>query len=418
MLKLKEIISSCSDQLKDLINFPNKQLWNLFSYTIYIYWIVFTIYNFVFSLNIIVFESSIIIVITTMSAYKNKTIFSVYELHNINEIYNVLKINGTIIFLNETIIPELNLTINYDSSVVQILLPVLCLFGLFGNSLCILILGRKKNRQDSMAVYLLCLGVSDIVIIITGTFSKWIFLVWNFDISSVNGFLCKTHTFLIYFSIHFSSWILVLVTVERVLSVMIPHKVRLWCDRRKGLRALLVLAVVLSVVNGHFLVGMELKYDLYILPSCRMGHGSYVYFVNLHWNIIDLIISFAMPSIIIITGNAIIGFQLAVRDRRRRHIVASGYMKSSLACVLLLISAVFIISMGPSAIYNVAFYLSKKRLDYDDIVRHKRVRDIVDAFASLNAALNFIMYFLGGSKFRKEVKAFFCCKEINEPGVF
>ena len=69
---------------------------------------------------------------------------------------------------------------------------------------------------------------------------------------------CKVHVFLTYFSIHFSSGILVLVTFERTLCVTSPHKVKLIFKRRNSLIWVAVLEIALFLINGHTFYGTNI----------------------------------------------------------------------------------------------------------------------------------------------------------------
>ena len=242
-------------------------------------------------------------------------------------------------------------------------------------------------------------------------------VIWTFDVRSVNGFLCKFHVFLTYFSMQFSSWILVLITAERCFSVLVPHKVRLWCWRRNGLMCLLCFVFVLVLLNGHFLVGMVHEYNPTTSRYCAGISQGYIHFLNTFWPKIDMFVTFATPFIIIITGNMIIIVKLAASARRRKHMIASDRNKtSSLTTVLLLLNTVFIISMGPSAVYMIMFpYLVAGDADLETVYF---VFDIVNLIAGLNASLNFILYVASGSKFRGELKALLCCKTTERPGAF
>ena len=298
----------------------------------------------------------------------------------------------------------------------RIVLPSLCLIGLLGNLLSVLILGKEKNRNTPIIVFFICLAVSDSLILLSGNLSEWILLMMEFDIRSVNGFLCKTHVFLAYFSLQFSSWMLVLITIERVISITVPHKVRLWCDRRIELLSLVVLTIVLVLLNGHFLLGMVHKYNMYTMRNCAGISEPYIAFLNEVWPKIDLVITFAAPLVVIIVGNTIIIIKMTIRARRSTQMGVLDQKKNSLTYVLLLLNTVFIISMGPSAVYLI-LYPHLVEIGYDLDTAYF-VYDMVNLLAGLNATFNFVLYFLSGSKFREEVKALFCCKHLNKQGAF
>ena len=294
--------------------------------------------------------------------------------------------------------------------------PILVVVGIIGNLLTLLILGKKKNRRSQSISFLLSLAVSDTLLILTGNLSEWIRIMWKIDIRSSNAVMCKVHVFLTYFSIHFSSWILVLFTVERTISVLAPHKVRMWCDRRKERKSIFVLAVILAGLNGHFLVGIVHKYNSYTMRYCAGSSESYINFLNDVYTKIDLCVAFVIPALIIIIGNTIIVVKLARRTKSHQQMVASAQAKHPLTAVLILLNVVFILSMGPSAMF-LLFYanLIDKNLNIETATL---IYNIVNVLAGLNASMNFILYILSGSKFRKEVKALLCCRDFKPRGAF
>ena len=161
------------------------------------------------------------------------------------------------------------------------------------------------------------------------------------------------------------------------------------------------------LLNGHFLVGMVHEFNPTTSRYCAEISQGYIHFLNTFWPNIAVFVTFATPFVIIITGNMIIFVKLAASARRRKHMIASDRNNtSSLTTVLLLLNTVFIISMGPSAVYMIMFpYL----VDGDaDLVTVYFVFDMVSLIAGLNASLNFILYVTSGSKFRGELKAVVC----------
>ena len=290
--------------------------------------------------------------------------------------------------------------------------PILCLVGFAGNLLTILILGRRKNRKKSTAIYLLFLAVSDTVVLYVGYFCEWILQMWHYDIRTVNGMSCKFHMFVTYLSLQYSSWILVLVTCERVISVMAPHRVRMLCNRQRGLVALVATAVAIAVLNSHLLIGVTHGYNPYNMRNCTGVSEQYMDFLVDVWTMVDVIVTFAVPFVFIIVGNSIIIMRLARTNRLRKHSLVKERKKHSLTVMLLLLSVVFVISTGPAAIYMpVIFPRLVNSFDESEMAIPHFIFDMVNILAGLNATLNFILYFLSGSKFRAEVKSFFCCKQ-------
>ena len=94
--------------------------------------------------------------------------------------------------------------------------------------------------------------------------------------------------------------------------------------------------------------------------------------------------------------------------------------KPSLALLLHLLTIVFLVSMAPYSIFTITLnYLVDNAEDpyeeFDRLINYQRILKILIAF---NPTLNFILYFLSGSKFRDEVKALVSCKTTQLGSVF
>ena len=99
--------------------------------------------------------------------------------------------------------------------------------------------------------------------------------------------ICKVHVFLTYFSIHFSSGILVLVTFERTLCVISPHKVKLIFKRRNSLIWVAVLGIALFLIDGQTFYGyniLNIGEDGEMLLVCEPdGSPVYLDFIDDVW---------------------------------------------------------------------------------------------------------------------------------------
>ena len=297
----------------------------------------------------------------------------------------------------------------------KICIPVLCITGCIGNCITVLVLGKKRNRESPVSVILLILSISDIFVLFTGYFTQWINLLWSIRIRAMNNVACKVHVFLTYFSLMFSSWLLVLITSERSFSVMSPHRAKVVCDRRKTLIVIAITAVLLLLLNGHFLYGMIIVTHN-DTNYCYYMHDGYKDFITNAWIWIDFFVTFAIPFLLIAAGNALIIFRMKRHDRKRQHLVVARQnsdsgpeqQTNSITHLLILLSIIFIICSGPSSVINVMLSYLLKAGDERQDLNLLFVRQMAFLFSGLNATLNFFLYILSGSKFRDEVKVLFC----------
>ncbi len=109
--------------------------------------------------------------------------------------------------------------------------PIVILIGLVGNLLSFLIFLQKKFEKTPDSIYFCLLAIFDI-------FSNFIalnhFLAFQFNIylNRTSDIFCKLNHFINYFSTAVSAWLKVLISFDRLFSVIKPTKF-LFRKRRK-----------------------------------------------------------------------------------------------------------------------------------------------------------------------------------------
>jgi hypothetical protein len=170
--------------------------------------------------------------------------------------------------------------------------------GVLGNLLNMLIFSRKSMRQSSTFRYLFYLSLVDLLSVIT---CPWSLVGHVVIIRLHSSLICKFHTFLTYFLTHFSSFILVLVSIDRALLItnkaLLPSCCFRQRNQKKNIRqdtsitedlntsfdqkpdqqhqhqrgnksvrpekTLLMVGLVLAVLSSHYLVFLDLNPSLY-----------------------------------------------------------------------------------------------------------------------------------------------------------
>ena len=158
-------------------------------------------------------------------------------------------------YLPQSTFALLNPDYRYLNASIVLLLkiyPVLVLvFGSFGNLLSFCVLLRAAMRRYSTFCYLACLALVDIGVIITFCVNFIALYHFNYDIQNV-ACLCKLFAFSIYFLPQYSSWILVAVSIDRVISAKYLRLAKTWSKPRHSVLVTFVLGLFLAVLNSHF----------------------------------------------------------------------------------------------------------------------------------------------------------------------
>ena len=192
----------------------------------------------------------------------------------------------------------------------KVIPPIIISIGTIGNILTMIVLLRQIKRLSSTAMFLLALAVSDTVILWCGPFRNWFNEMWEIDIRTLHDVSCKTQLLLTYVSKHMSSWLLVAVTMERVLSVIIPHRVKLLCTPTKAGIVIVVITVLVFAID--IILPISQGYDGYQEDfKCAPTTKEYLKFRDDYFMWIDFCVAFACPFIILLIGNILIMVKLA-----------------------------------------------------------------------------------------------------------
>ncbi|XP_060572360.1 neuropeptide Y receptor type 1-like [Ruditapes philippinarum] len=304
--------------------------------------------------------------------------------------------------------------------------PILIIFGLTGNIASLIILAQVKHRKTSTGVMLIFLTFTDSLILVFVVFVKWLQSVFEVDIRSSSSVTCKVHVYLTYVLLQLSPWILVILTAERICSVLYLHKVRRIFTRRNVLILLLLCVVCLSCLNSHLLYGFTLDYhEVFNKTSCQaMKHHEHFMFKIWPW--IDFAFAFAIPFCVLLSGNIIVLRKI----KNSRHFRKSSVFKrktgnrsrrsesdsmprtvSYFTKVAIILSLAFIVCVSPFTIFAIGqpYWFPMETMTSRRYARLMLLGAAMHLFMYTNNAVNFVLYILCGSKFRADFVNCLCC---------
>lgn len=294
-------------------------------------------------------------------------------------------------------------------------IPILLVLGTLGNILCIVTMRSEKFRVTSMGFLLTALALADLIALYTGALRRWLIGLVKLDVRVTSVASCKIHGFLTYYSVHLSAWTLVLITGERLVSVLAPTRFNHLCSKRRIALGWLVVATLLLAMDLFLLVEYDLVPRTQVLchssqmrsncsTACyicnwRLGSNCQLLTRYLHWS--DFCLSCLLPTPVIIVGNAILIYKLVGLARIKLSISSArsnsrNNKKSSVTVMLIVTSVVFIITTLPINMFFV--HIHHKPID-------AHLQGLLYAIFSLctytNHSVNFFLYFISGSTFRQ-----------------
>ena len=297
--------------------------------------------------------------------------------------------------------------------------PILIVAGTIGNILSFAEMLRKKIRQSTTSLYLSVLAIVDTAVLYTGLFNGYI-IVSGYDILGSSQYACKFFYFILHGLQQFDSWILVSVALERVCAVFLPHKVKEIFIKRFATFTLIIQVLVIIAINNHFFYTRDLVYtgrdSKHQLVCGVAGTHKVVWFVLNIYPWIDFCLLSLVPFAIIISSNvAIVCRLLCSRYKRQRLQVNTQVKMTSMTAILITVSIVFLVTTAPLSIYLIQEWDLNHEASVYQKATLKLVKAILNMINYFNYTVNFLLYCVSGTHFRKELKAMFSWKKRINP---
>jgi hypothetical protein len=289
---------------------------------------------------------------------------------------------------------------------------IIFLFGWINNSLSILVVQTKSYRGTSTGFLITVLACADIGVVSTSAAQIWIQSLANYDVRLYSSMGCKWHVFFTYFFVHLSAWILTIITIERVVCVYNPMRVKEIFSLRRTIMACIIVTILLFGINLQFIWTLDTYYaEEYGMVVCDAPQPLLDKGI---WSIIspiDLIVASAVPFAIILPGNVIIIVSIIRRATWRRNTSSTDSKVSSTTIMLTVNSIAFILLTAPAVIELT--WLGYGTLDLETDHTANFLFYFFHVLFNLNSCLNFVLYSASSSKFRRALMLL-VCKESSD----
>ncbi|KAK3611135.1 hypothetical protein CHS0354_014879 [Potamilus streckersoni] len=296
---------------------------------------------------------------------------------------------------------------------------VFLLFGLTGNFLTILVFRKIGISKRTTLCLLSALAITDSVILVTGLSRYWILYTFELDIRTLSDFGCKIYLFIIYFSMHYSSWILVFVCIERVIKTYLPLRYVRIVTYRRVYMSLIILYVVLSGVDLHFFWTNGINNNTN--EDCDSLTPEYNYFNEFVFVYIDFTFLSAAPFVIMLICNVLLVRALGRIQRGRASMMHNVVLRrtqrvsAKLTKMLLVSTFYFLVATVPVSVYFIVDSYRRRQYKVEHDEHGIAVLDLVKAITYLmqysNYSINFYMYSMANNNFWKKLKIICGCRK-------
>ncbi|XP_074641244.1 uncharacterized protein LOC141898995 [Tubulanus polymorphus] len=283
--------------------------------------------------------------------------------------------------------------------------PIVFICGLTGNSLSAVLMFDRRFRRHSYSAYIAVLAASDSVSLIGTFMASTNLIVYSLTGDVIIRFTdvhtCRLPEHVFYASSLISSWIIVSITLERCFAVVSPFTARIFCTRKVA--RIVTVAVVsfsfaftsyaaaITSYDGEFgcfissLRGMKAHYA--IAPS------SFIY---------SPICIITLLNVVIIRSLSTSSLSLIRSNKTKLH----SNNTQKITVTVLAVSITFLILLTPMA--SICILVA--------VIPNLPVANWLDTAQfvfSINYAVNFYIYCLTGTEFRKTLKQCFQCRKIE-----
>lgn len=303
--------------------------------------------------------------------------------------------------------------------------PVLIIVGTIANCLSIAVLTRKAMRKSNTSFYLAVLAFGDIIVLYSGPLRYWMNYAFEVDVRLLSDFSCKLHGFIVYFSLDFTSWVLVAVTVDRCISACRPFTARTLCTPKLAHLTILFICILVFLANSHLFWTLGLRF------SDGKLHCKGIYRFNLSiWPWIDFSLFCFVPFSLMIYCNILIIRQLlkSVRKIRTHPISVAPYSTEqrtdnlsnlpkmkvgkipSVTVMLLSVNCLFLVMTLPIVVFQIGYTYWYPSTTLRQRAGIEMIWAVSNILQYLNNTIHFFLYCLTGPRFRRECSAMLRCK--------
>ncbi|VDP65711.1 unnamed protein product [Echinostoma caproni] len=192
--------------------------------------------------------------------------------------------------------------------------PIFMIVGIPGNLVSMYIWSRRMPMTPgSTSLFLVAMCITDTYVLTHGCLRLWLLGLSKQLIDVRIRLGCRIPLLLFTFTTDLSSWIIILLCVERVISTRFPIRFKSICHLRNGLIALIGLVVCLMGINAHFLWTVQRKNNECVPVN---AFSNFMY----SWQFIDASIYSFIPLACILALNTCI----IIRLRRTAKCVRTG----------------------------------------------------------------------------------------------
>ena len=300
------------------------------------------------------------------------------------------------------------------------ILPFIVLFGLIGNTLSFLVMLKRQNRVISCCNYIGALALCDNLMLLTGA-DYW---TLTFKHRPAFRIECKIYVWLGQ-AVSFAAVIFIFsMTVDCFLCICFPIKAQDLCVVPRARRVIVITPIITALYTLPYAFTAEQADSITCLAVATNNKLAVVY------NWLNVFLASIVPFVGLLTMNSFIIQRIRKRSklsasasRMNEDVASNGTAEESVATIgqprrsatkqdrnnqltvmLLLVTFTFLLLTLPQYVRYVVAAVTTYWKTPHDYATFILLAHVSNRCFYLNSAINFFLYCMSGSKFRKDVR--------------
>ena len=328
----------------------------------------------------------------------------------------------------------------------SIVIPV----GIIGNLLCLLVLLKKQNRKMSCNVYMAALAMADTMVLVSQSgmtvLMNWLPTVFPLDKLNI---MCKVFSYSLFSSAYSGTMIILALLVDRVIAVTNPLRAAGILSPKRAMFVTITLIMLAFAYHIPFIFSATMMDHFGLQCICVPGLG----YASVMYHRSKIILSGVLPLVAILTMNLTILCAFKSSQRQQKHLSAqrcqstiktvSNFSEDSdqmskgmskvdpktataghqdrktskaerqLTIMTVVLTLSFLCLTMPKYAHHLAWMNIDWQSDQQMVVTFGTSSITTQELYILNSAVNFFLYAMTGSKFRRDFIGMFKCKTAD-----
>ncbi len=311
--------------------------------------------------------------------------------------------------------PEDDHLVTYRITLFVFIIGFLCLFGVIGNAVSIVVLRQERDKENTTYWLLQTLAVADTLYLLAAMFiftlqtiaedtDWWPALTRTYPLIKPYAWPCGSVTQTI------TVWIIVLITIHRYIAVTRPFHARSSNPRYIKIAALLVYITAVLYNTSTFLERRSVPCNngtQYTTIKTELRVNT-AYFIVFHL-VLHSIFKTLGPLLLLLVLTVGLIKHLRKARKAQESMTGNAAHSNNITFMLITVVTVFIVCEIPDTICRIVYIIWLAAPDAISFPFVKYSNMATNALQVLNSAVNFIIYGFTGTQFRNDLKKL-CCR--------